>query len=275
MGSPSIPLRLLSLLVVLVLSLVPVETFVCSFPGAPSAGRPPARIQALWRSPWTASFCSAISSGSGDGLERVEKLSRFVFPPAEIDISKLSKEEIVTLARLFMDMQEARAEAEKEKERRRLVEYLLVTERTNGLQKVGALHARGLLEVAEKDVKKWVKTKTGKVGRGRRDWWMTFVSETEEGQFFVDCLRRKELLDDVEDTKVASVVADTMVGIYKRINSLMHPPVRNLGAVSIIEGPLTAQECLYVECIADELEGVHYETIWREKQTKHQEKMSE
>ena len=79
------------------------------------------------------------------------------------------------------------------------------------------------------------------------------------------CLRRKELLEDVEDAQVASVVAETMVGIFKRINTLMHPPVRGLAAVSIVEGPLTPKECLYLECIASELEDVNVEIVWKQK----------
>ena len=139
------------------------------------------------------------------------------------------------------------------------------TERTKALEEAAGLHMRGLLELAERDIKKWVKYETGKVGKGRRDWWMTFARDTEEGRSFVKCLRRKELLEDVEDAQVASVVAETMVGIFKRINTLMHPPVRGLAAVSIVEGPLTPKECLYLDCIASELEDVNVEMVWKQE----------
>ena len=155
--------------------------------------------------------------------------------------------------------------AEKEKERRLRVEDSLRAEKTKALQDAAGLHVRGLLETAERDIKKRNQDETGKVGKGRRDWWMTFARDTEKGQSFVACLRRKELLEDVEDAQVASVVAETMVGIFKRINTLMHPPVRGLAAVSIVEGPLTPKECLYLECIASELEDINVEIVWKQE----------
>ena len=145
------------------------------------------------------------------------------------------------------------------------MEDSLRAEKTKALQDAAGLHVRGLLETAERDIKKRNQDETGKVGKGRRDWWMTFARDTEKGRSFVACLRRKELLEDVEDAQVASVVAETMVGIFKRINTLMHPPVRGLAAVSIVEGPLTPKECLYLECIASELEDVNVEIVWKQK----------
>ena len=247
--------------------------------------------------------CCAVRSGAGvgigqEGQEEEDELSinLFDFPPAGIDIFKLEKEEIVALAKVFWkeraekqrlfwrgraEIEKERAEkegliwreraetekerAEKEKERRLRVEDSLRAEKTKALQDAAGLHVRGLLETAERDIKKRNQDETGKVGRGRRDWWMTFARDTEKGRSFVACLRRKELLEDVEDAQVASVVAETMVGIFKRINTLMHPPVRGLAAVSIVEGPLTPKECLYLECIASELEDVNVEIVWKQK----------
>jgi hypothetical protein len=227
--------------------------------------------------------CYAVRSGAGvgigqEGQEEEDELSinLFDFPPAGIDIFKLEKEEIVALAKVLRRAEKqglfwkGRAEtekerAEKEKERRLRVEDSLRAEKTKALQDAAGLHVRGLLETAERDIKKRNQDETGKVGKGRRDWWMTFARDTEKGRSFVACLRRKELLEDVEDAQVASVVAETMVGIFKRINTLMHPPVRGLAAVSIVEGPLTPKECLYLECIASELEDVNVEIVWKQE----------
>ena len=277
---------------------VSVSSFVyVHIPGhRPAHTRTQAQTQALpqWRGsfPFIASplSCCAVRSGVGVGIgqEEEEEDEFSVFPPAGIDIFKLEKEEIVALAKLFnralkgraeTEKQKERAETEKQKERaekekqraeterqRRLrVEGLRRMERTKALEEAAGLHVRGLLETAERDIKKWVQYETGKVGKGRRDWWMTFVRDTEEGRSFVTCLRRKELLEDVEDAQVASVVAETMVGIFKRINTLMHPPVRGLASVSIVEGPLTPKECLYLECIASELEDVNVEIVWKQE----------
>ena len=258
--------------------------------------RTQAQTQALprWRglSPSIASSlsCCAVRSGAGVGIGQEEQeeedelsINLFDFPPAGIDIFKLEKEEIVALAKVLRraEIEKQRAEkqglfwkgraetekerAEKEKERRLRVEDSLRAEKTKALQDAAGLHVRGLLETAERDIKKRNQDETGKVGKGRRDWWMTFARDTEKGRSFVACLRRKELLEDVEDAQVASVVAETMVGIFKRINTLMHPPVRGLAAVSIVEGPLTPKECLYLECIASELEDVNVEIVWKQK----------
>ena len=290
MGSPSFP-SYSSVLFVLVLFLsllstmssvrafVSVSSFVyVHIPGhRPAHTRTQAQTQALpqWRGPFpfiaSRLSCCAVRSGAGVGIgqEEEEEDELSVFPPAGIDIFKLEKEEIVALAKFFNRGLKERAEkekerAEKEKYRRLRAEDSLRAEKTRALQDTAGLHVRGLLETAERDIKKWNQYETGKVGKGRRDWWMTFARDTEEGRSFVACLRRKELLEDVEDGQVASVVAETMVGIFKRINTLMHPPVRGLAAVSIVEGPLTPKECLYLECIASELEDVNVEIVWKQ-----------
>ena len=283
-------LHLSALAVVLVLSLVRVGGFLSSWGRVNflSPGRRHARAQGLWQE---GAFTTSSRFSILVGQEKDEQA--FAFPPPGLNMSKLSNEEIVALARHYQDMQgrflKERAEkqierAEKQIEKERAekeinterekglrLKQLLSAERTNSLERTAGLHMRGLLETAERDIKKLVMAQTEKIGRGRRDWWMAFVRDTEEGESMVECLRGKDLLQNVEDDQVPSVVADTMVSIFKRINSLMHPPVRNLGAVSIVEGPLTVQECFYLECIADELKGVNYETFYKRKQTKQQD----
>ena len=147
--------------------------------------RTQAQTQTLprWRGPFPSHFiasplsCCAVRSGAGVGIgqeeqEEEDELSVFVFPPAGIDIFKLEKEEIVVLAKVCNRCLKERAEAEKY--RLLQLEYMLSTGKVKALQQAGGLHMRGL-ETAERDIKKWNEYETGKVGKGRRDWWMTFA----------------------------------------------------------------------------------------------------
>jgi len=54
---------------------------------------------------------------------------------------------------------------------------------------------------------------------------------------------------EVRESKGDGAIANTLVSMYDRLSKLHHYQISRT-AIDIVEGPLTAQECSVLECIA-------------------------
>lgn len=84
----------------------------------------------------------------------------------------------------------------------------------------------------------------------RRNAWLVFLNEMEKGKKLRELLltRCRDLRKQHGSTGDGAI-ANTLVSMYDRLSKLHHYQVSRT-AIDIVEGPLTAQECSVLECIA-------------------------
>jgi len=105
-------------------------------------------------------------------------------------------------------------------------------------------------EYVEKDVHEQVGA--NKVGKpfSRWDVWMRFLMK-KEGKRLSDLVAAKKLLGGgVTAKEVTTALVKRIVAMYGRLNDLHHYQVSST-LVEIVEGPLTAQECQVLACMAE------------------------
>lgn len=105
-------------------------------------------------------------------------------------------------------------------------------------------------EHVEKDVHEQVGA--NEVGKpfSRWDVWMRFL-KTKEGKRLSDMVAAKKLLGGgVAPKDVKMALVKRIVAIYGRLNDLHHHQISST-LVEIVEGPLTAQECQVLACMAE------------------------
>jgi hypothetical protein len=85
---------------------------------------------------------------------------------------------------------------------------------------------------------------------GRKEIWTRFLQEEEKGKRLVDRMVDQGLVGNKRSGKqVCSMIVGYIESMYSNLNDLHHYQLSRT-RVDIVEGPLTIQQCLRLECMA-------------------------